>query len=110
MRDGLGVRIAVEPRVTIDPYQAKSGGVAYRAAHRALAQAWGTPAVDVGIGGSLGFVTAFAQTVPHAELLITGVEDPDTRAHAANESLDLTLFERACVAETLLLSYLAQPG
>jgi acetylornithine deacetylase/succinyl-diaminopimelate desuccinylase-like protein len=101
-----GVHVTFEPRATVAPYQAKTGGVAYRAAHQALTAAWGTPAVDVGIGGSLGFVTAFAETVPAAELLITGVEDPDTRAHAPNESLDLKVFERAAVAEALLLANL----
>ena len=76
----------------------------------ALAQAWGTPAVDMGAGGSIAFVTAFARFVPGAEMLITGVEDPDTRAHGPNESLDLAVFERACLAEALLLRNLAGPG
>jgi hypothetical protein len=35
------------------------------------------------------------------------VEDPDTRAHGANESLHLGVFERACLAEALLLDRLA---
>jgi hypothetical protein len=52
-------------------------------------------------------VTAFAESVPGAEILITGVEDPDTRAHGANESLHLAVFERACLAEALLLRNLA---
>ena len=35
-------------------------------------------------------------------------EDPGTRAHGANESLDLAVFGRACLAEALLLRHLAQ--
>jgi cysteinylglycine-S-conjugate dipeptidase len=52
-------------------------------------------------------VTAYAERFPDAEILITGVEDPDSRAHGANESLHLAMFERACLAETLLLHSLA---
>jgi len=102
-----GARVTVEPGGAVAPYAARTGGRAYRAAHAALAEAWGTPAVDMGVGGSIGFVTAFAESVPGAEILITGVEDPDTRAHGANESLHLAVFERACLAEALLLSNLA---
>src|SRR5215831_4328259 len=102
-----GARVTVEPGGAVAPYAARTGGRAYRAAHAALAEAWGRPAVDMGSGGSIAFVTAFAGSVPGAEILITGVEDPGTRAHGANESLHLAMFERACLAETLLLSNLA---
>ena len=67
----------------------------------------GEAAVDAGAGGSIPFVTAYAGLFPHAEILITGVEDPGTRAHGANESLHLATFERACLAEALLLRNLA---
>jgi acetylornithine deacetylase/succinyl-diaminopimelate desuccinylase-like protein len=103
-----GVHVTVQPRATSAPYSAKSEGPAYQAARWALAQAWGTPAVDVGGGGSIPFVTGYAGIFPEAEILITGVEDPDTRAHGANESLDLATFERACLAETLFLHRLGQ--
>jgi cysteinylglycine-S-conjugate dipeptidase len=105
-----GVQVTVEPGRAVAPYAVPPGGRAYRAAHSALAEAWGTPAVDMGVGGSIAFVTAFAGFAPGAEMLITGVEDPDTRAHGPNESLDLGVFERACLAETLLLRNLAGPG
>jgi len=104
-----GVRVTAEPGGMIAPYSARAGGPAYRAAHAALAAAWGRAAVDIGVGGSIAFVTAYAAAFPDAEILITGVEDPDTRAHGANESLDLAVFERACLAEALLLRGLA-PG
>jgi len=105
-----GARVTVVPGATIAPYAVPTGGRAYRAAHAALAEAWGRPAVDIGVGGSLPFVSAYAELVPGAEILITGVEDPGTRAHGPNESLHLTTFARACLAETLLLRNLAATG
>jgi acetylornithine deacetylase/succinyl-diaminopimelate desuccinylase-like protein len=104
-----GAQVSVETGGTAAPFTARTGGRAYRCARSALQAAWGTPAVDAGAGGSIPFVTAYAARFPDAEILITGVEDPDTRAHGANESLHLATFERACLAEALLLSYLA-PG
>ena len=58
----------------------------------------------MGAGGSIPFVAAFAERFPDAALLVTGVEDPDSRAHGANESLHLDEWERACVAEAILLA------
>jgi cysteinylglycine-S-conjugate dipeptidase len=98
-----GARVSVQPGAIAAPFTARTGGRAYQAARSALNEAWGTPAVDVGVGGSLPFVTAYAGYFPDAEILITGVEDPGTRAHGVNESLHLATFERACLAETLLL-------
>ena len=65
--------------------------------------------VDIGVGGSIPFVAAFAEAFPAASVLVTGVEDPDTRAHGADESLHLGDFERVCLAEALLLEKLAGP-
>jgi acetylornithine deacetylase/succinyl-diaminopimelate desuccinylase-like protein len=72
-----------------------------------FATAWGRPPVEIGVGGSIGFLAPFADAFPDAEVLVTGVEDPDTRAHAPDESLHLAEFERACFAEALLLERLA---
>jgi acetylornithine deacetylase/succinyl-diaminopimelate desuccinylase-like protein len=98
-----GAQVTVQPGAIAAPFTARTGGRAYQAARSALEQAWGTPAVDAGAGGSIPFVTAYAGLFPDAEILITGVEDPDTRAHSTNESLHLVTFERACLAEALLL-------
>jgi cysteinylglycine-S-conjugate dipeptidase len=103
-----GVEVTVRQSATGAPYSVRTGGPAYQAARWALAEAWGTEAVATGSGGSIPFVTGYGEMIPEAEILITGVEDPDTRAHGANESLDLATFERACLAETLLLHRLAQ--
>ena len=63
--------------------------------------------IDMGVGGSIPFIAEFLESFPEASVLVTGVEDPDTRAHGANEGLHLAEFERVCLAETLLLSNLA---
>ena len=60
--------------------------------------------VDIGVGGSIPFVARFAERFPKAAILVTGVEDPDGRAHGANESLHLGEFEKVCQAEALLLA------
>ncbi|OAB86869.1 dipeptidase [Janibacter melonis] len=87
-------------------FAADAQGPVYDQARAAFADAWGTDPVDVGIGGSIPFVQAFAERFPDAAILVTGVEDPDTRAHGANESLHLGEFERTCAAEALLLARL----
>jgi acetylornithine deacetylase/succinyl-diaminopimelate desuccinylase-like protein len=81
---------------------------AYTKARWALEQAWGVPPVDIGIGGSIPFVADLAAVYPRATVLVTGIEDPDARAHGANESLHLGEFERACLAEALLLAALGE--
>ncbi|MGV1009891.1 MAG: dipeptidase [Dermatophilaceae bacterium] len=85
-------------------FDAHAQGPIYDAARAAFQDAWGAESVDMGVGGSIPFVAAFAERFPDAALLVTGVEDPDSRAHGANESLHLDEWERACVAEALLLA------
>ncbi|MBO9521938.1 MAG: dipeptidase [Nocardioidaceae bacterium] len=82
-------------------------GPAYDVARDAFTQAWdGVAPVDMGVGGSIPFIAEFVDTFPGASVLVTGVEDPDTRAHGANEGLHLAEFERVCLAEALLLANL----
>ena len=96
--------------VTLDErgagFAAHADGPVYDQARAAFADAWGVEPVDIGVGGSIPFVAAFAERFPEAAILVTGVEDPDSRAHGANESLHLEEFEKVCVAETLLLARL----
>jgi cysteinylglycine-S-conjugate dipeptidase len=83
-------------------------GPVYDVARWALEQAWGRRPVHMGVGGSIPFIAEIGDVYPDATVLLTGVEDPDTRAHGTNESLHLGEFERACLAETLLLAALAR--
>ena len=86
-----------------------STGPAYDAARAAFAAAWdGAAPVDIGVGGSIPFIATFQEMFPGASILVTGVEDPDARAHGPNESLHLGEFARVCVAEALLLAEVAR--
>jgi cysteinylglycine-S-conjugate dipeptidase len=92
-----------------EPTVLPAAGPAYAAARSALAEAWdGTAPVDMGTGGSIPFIAEFQEAFPVASILVTGVEDPDTRAHGANEGLHLPEFERAVLAEALLLRRLSE--
>ncbi|MFM1783770.1 MAG: hypothetical protein RLZZ579_47 [Actinomycetota bacterium] len=83
-------------------YFAKNGW-ASQLTHQILSAVWPAKSVDIGVGGSIPFISHFAQAFPDAEILVTGVEDPDSRAHSPNESQHLPTLERAIQAETLLL-------
>jgi acetylornithine deacetylase/succinyl-diaminopimelate desuccinylase-like protein len=87
-------------------FDAHAVGPIYHQTRAAFTDAWGVEPVDIGAGGSIPFVARFADVFPHAAILVTGVEDPDGRAHGANESLHLGEFERVCQAEALLLARL----
>jgi cysteinylglycine-S-conjugate dipeptidase len=105
-----GVHVTVVDGDLGQPFAATVGGPAFDAAHAAFRRAYGHPAVELGNGGTIPFVAAFAGAFPAAELLVTSAgADPDSRAHGADESLHLGDFERACLAEALLLEELARP-
>jgi len=105
-----GAQVTVTLEALGEPTAIDATGPAYDAARAAFAAAWdGTPPVDIGIGGSIPFIATFRDMFPKAAVLVTGVEDPDGRAHGPNESLHLGEFARVCLAEALLLANLA-PG
>jgi acetylornithine deacetylase/succinyl-diaminopimelate desuccinylase-like protein len=102
-----GAHVEVTLKETGEAFAARADGPAYDAARGAFADAWGVAPVDMGIGGSIPFIAQFADHFPDAAILVTGVEDPDTRAHGIDESLHLGEFERVCLAEAVLLERLA---
>lgn len=99
-----GAQLTVTTVDTGEPTAIDATGPAYEAARAAFAEAWdGTAPVDMGVGGSIPFIAEFLEAFPEASVLVTGVEDPDTRAHGANEGLHLAEFEKVVLAEAFLL-------
>ncbi|WP_295780562.1 dipeptidase [uncultured Microbacterium sp.] len=89
-----------------DSFLVDTGGWAVEEARAAFADGYGVDAVDVGIGGSIPFISDLVREFPAAQILVTGVEDPHARAHSPNESLHLDTFRNALVSEALLLARL----
>ena len=104
----FGAQVTVRDGETGKPFQAPADSVAMQAARWAFETSWGTPPVDIGIGGSIPFIADLLDVFPAAAILVTGVEDPDSRAHGANESVHLGELEKVVLAEALLLTRLAQ--
>ncbi|NDE89512.1 MAG: hypothetical protein EB055_06030, partial [Micrococcales bacterium] len=49
------------------------------------------------------FIADLTEVFPDAQILVTGVEDSDSRAHSPNESINLLGLKNAMVAEALFL-------
>ena len=85
------------------PYLADTSGWASILKKQALGAAFGNPAIEIGIGGSIPFIADLTEVFPAAQILVTGVEDADSRAHSPNESVHLVGLKNAMVAEALFL-------
>jgi acetylornithine deacetylase/succinyl-diaminopimelate desuccinylase-like protein len=102
-----GARVRVTEGSAGEPFALEASGDVYDLARAAMLEAFGNPAVEAGIGGSIPFIAEFARAFPGATVLVTGVGDPQSRWHGIDESLDLGMWERACLAELLFLERLA---
>lgn len=106
----FGAKVLFTPGESGNPFQTDTTSAAASVAMWALGEAWGVPAVETGIGGSIPFIADLMELYPDVQILVTGVEDPDSRAHSANESLHLGDFRKAILAEALMLARLNRDG
>jgi acetylornithine deacetylase/succinyl-diaminopimelate desuccinylase-like protein len=106
----FGAKVTFTPGETGSPFLTDTTAPASRLALEALEEAWGVKAVEAGMGGSIPFIADLTELFPSAQILITGVEDPDSRAHSANESLHLDEFRKAVLAEAILLARINDGG
>ncbi|MDP9435035.1 MAG: M20/M25/M40 family metallo-hydrolase, partial [Actinomycetota bacterium] len=103
-----GATVEVTPGAVGSPFALEAAGDVYDLAREAFAAAYGNAPVEAGIGGSIPFIAEFARTYPGATVLVTGVGDPASRWHGVDESLHLGMWERACLAEALLLQAVSE--
>ncbi|GAA4109674.1 dipeptidase [Enteractinococcus coprophilus] len=103
----FGATVTVHPGEQGRPFVVDATSEATTMMKHALSDAWGVEAIETGLGGSIPFVADLVEAFPEASILLTGIEDPDTRAHSPNESLDLSVLRHAIEAEILLLARMA---
>lgn len=106
----FGVELGFEGVDLGQAFLVDTSGWAVEDTRAAMTDAWGKPPVDIGVGGSIPFIAELVEEFPGAQILVTGVEDPDSRAHSPNESLHLGVFKRALLSEALLLARLDARG
>ncbi|MFD6055188.1 dipeptidase [Agromyces sp. NPDC060279] len=106
----FGAKLSFEDVDRGQAFLVDTSGWAVAETRAAMAEAWGKPAVDTGVGGSIPFIAELVEEFPGAQILVTGVEDPDSRAHSPNESLHLGVFKRALLSEALLFGRLNARG
>ncbi|KAB1660121.1 dipeptidase [Pseudoclavibacter chungangensis] len=93
-----------------NPFLVDVDAPAVTAMRDAMHEGWGTEAALTGIGGSIPFIADLVERFPDAQILVTGVEDPATRAHSPNESQHLGVLRRAILTEAVFLARLAAGG
>lgn len=99
----LGAKVSVELIGSGSAFEMESSHPTVSRVKKAMEQAWSVAPFEIGVGGSIPFIADFVEAYPDAVVLVTGIEDPDTRAHSPNESLHLPSFEKAIVTEALFL-------
>ncbi|RRC96323.1 M20/M25/M40 family metallo-hydrolase [Schaalia canis] len=102
-----GAQVVVTPNEYGPGYQADLDSEVTALLHEVLTEAWGVPSVNIGVGGSIPFISDFQRVFPSAQVVVTGVEDPMTNAHSEDESQSIPDLKAAIVAESLLLARLA---
>ncbi|WP_330251979.1 dipeptidase [Nocardia sp. NBC_00565] len=102
--------LTVETEATGAPFRSSSGGPARTAMDAALTASYGRATTTQGQGGSIPLCNVFADTYPHAEIMLLGVEEPKCLIHAPNESVDPTEIEHMALAEALFLTTYAEQG
>lgn len=80
---------------------------AVKAWEEAFTKAFGTDPVYMGAGGSIPFISTFAELFPDVPILVTGCGDPTSAIHAPNESQDIGDLEKSVLAEAIAFSLLA---
>jgi cysteinylglycine-S-conjugate dipeptidase len=107
-----GVQVSVKQLgAPVSWWMTDPSGPAFEAALGALRQGFGRDPVAIGCGGTIGFVGPLADLFGGAPALLLGIEDPQSNAHAPNESLHEGDFKKLMASLALLFENVGKlPG
>ena len=103
-----GTQVTITPGASEKAFEFDTNGPATQMFAEALSVAYGGDVVEVGVGGSIPIVSAFQHAHPAARIIINGVADSTSNAHAPNESVSLQDFRSGVLAEAIALRLLAE--
>ncbi len=97
-------RVEVEVLATGAPFSATTDGPGYTALITAMSKAYGSQVLFSGQGGSIPLCTVLSEICPRAEIALLGVEEPNCRIHAPNESVDPGEISKTALSLAMFLS------
>ena len=100
----FGAKLSFEDPGLGQSFSVDTSGPAVAHMRAAMTSGFDREPVDMGAGGSIPFIADLVEEFPSAEILVTGVEDPDGRAHSPNESLHLGSYRKALATEAIFLA------
>src|SRR5699024_2981298 len=103
----FGATVTVHPVEQGKPFVVDATSEASAMMKQALSEACETNAIDTDVSRSIAYVADLDEAVRKASILMTGIEDTDTKAHSPNELLDLSVLRHAIEADIILLARMA---
>ena len=105
-----GAKVTVERRTLGESFAARTDGPGLAALADAMAAAFGRPLTTAGQGGAIPLCNALQTAHPDAEILLIGVEEPASRIHAPDESVDPGELERTAIGVAGFLTSFTRSG
>lgn len=101
-----GARLEVDIQDTSTGYQAEAGGL--NLLRDCLTEAYGTPAREIGTGGSIPLTVDLHEAFPEAAIALLGVADTSAAIHSPDESVDPQEIVHMAEAEALFIARYGQ--
>ena len=97
------VHVEFERGFVGQPFAGSVDAPAFSAMVEAMQEVYGRDVTRYGSGGSIPLCNVFQETFPDAEIMLLGVEEPQSLIHAPNESVDPREIESLALVEALFL-------